>query len=139
MTLLVDDRCLSAHLRGTAVEDEPVFTTGLWYFRLCQAVLGPGSVSGKLSGPIASLPSTQRAAALRSLLELPEHIGLLSLRDLSPAMAQLRNRHKLNLLNIEALAAANKLNAKVVLTSDSPALQAALDDEGLAWERRPAA
>ena len=50
---------------------------------------------------------------MRAVLELPEEIGLLSLRDLGPTIAQLRNDHQLNILGMEALAAASRLNAKV--------------------------
>ena len=56
---LIDDRYLSDVLRDTEVpqlEGRDLFTTGYWYVRLCQAVLGGRTTSGVLSGPFANLP-----------------------------------------------------------------------------------
>lgn len=132
MITLVDDRTLSRLLRGVISIDGDIYTTGLWYVRLCQAVLSSTRPpAGKLSKPIADLPSPERDAAIRALVRLPEDIGLLSLRHLGPTIAELRNRHQLNLLAIEALAAAKVLGATVHLTTDSPRLEAALYEEGL--------
>ncbi len=134
---LIDDGRLSAHLRGESLSlDGDVYTTGLWYVRLCQAVLTPGrAVGGQLSAPIARLPPTHRAAAMRALFSMPDDVGLLSLRELGPVIAELRARHQLNLLGIEALAAAATLDATVILSAPSPRLEDALTAEGLAWQR----
>ena len=77
-----------------------------------------------------------RDRAIRSLLELPDHIGLVSLRDLAPLIGQLRARHQLNILGMEALAAAVHLNASdddvtVELSARSPKLEEALAAEGV--------
>jgi hypothetical protein len=45
-------------------------------------------------------------SAIRSLLELPNEIGFVSLRELAPVMGQLRARHDLNSLDREVLASA---------------------------------
>ncbi|MDE0135303.1 MAG: hypothetical protein OXM54_10740 [Acidimicrobiaceae bacterium] len=134
MTQLVDDRILSGLLRGRIAPHlrprEGVHTTGYWYVRLCQAALSP-TVSGVLSGAFTELPEHLRSRAMESLLELPAEIGLVSLRALAPLMGTLRSRHrKLNLLSIEALAAAVHLNAEVCLSAPSPPLQEALAAEG---------
>ena len=98
MTTLVDDRALSEILRGERRIDGSVFTTGLWYLRLCQAVLTTNSpVQGSLSRPIAVLPPSVQQAAFAALMSLPEDIGLLSLRELGPTMAELRRKYRLNL------------------------------------------
>ena len=131
MITLVDDRALSELLRGERTIEGDVYTTGLWYTRLCQAVLTANPVGGQLSGPIAALPEPARIAAIRALMSLPDNIGLLSLRTLGPVIAQLRRKHQLNLLSIEALAAAKHLNAQVVLTTHSPRLEEALEAEGM--------
>ncbi len=139
MTLLVDDRLLSVVLRG---EDLPgpldggdvLYTTGYWYVRLCQAVLGAADRPGSLSGPIAALPAGRREQAVTAVLELPEEIGLLSLRPLAPVIGRLRARHQLNVLGMEALAAAVELGAGVALSSTSPRLEAALAAENLSYE-----
>jgi hypothetical protein len=68
---------------------------------------------------------------MQALLELPDSIGLLSLRELGPLIGHHRRRHELNILGMEAVAAAVHLGADVYLSSDSPRLEAALRGEGL--------
>ena len=139
MTLVVDDQLLSIVLRGERLPGQldsrgPVFTTGYWYVRLCQALLGVVDRPGALSGPFEALPPDRREQALAAVLELPEEIGLISLRELGPVIAQLRARHRLNALDIEAVAAAVHLDAAVALSTSSPRLEAALAAEGRAVE-----
>lgn len=133
MIQLVDDQHLGAILRGHPPPnpDAPVFTTGYWYVRLCQAVLTATAQPGKLSGPFLDLPEPARSQAIDALLALPEEIGLVSLRDLGPSIGRLRSRHQLNILGLEALAAAIHLHAPVHLSAESPKLVAALEAEGL--------
>ena len=64
------------------------------------------------------------------LLELPGTIGLLSLRELGPRIGRLCQRHDLNILGMEVLAAAVHLDAGVYLSAPSPRLEAALTAEG---------
>jgi hypothetical protein len=106
-----------------------VFTTGYWYVRLCQAVLGATDRTGILSGPFALLPPSARERAMQALLELPDFVGLLSLRELGPVIGRLRQRHNLNILGMEALAAAVHLDADVQLSASSPRLEEALRAE----------
>lgn len=131
MTQLVDDQAVAQLLRSSAVAapTESVYTTGLWYVRLCQTVLGGRNQQGKLSGRFRSLPEAQRQQALRAVAALPSELGLISLRDLAPRMGQLRSSHQLNLLGIEVLAAAIELEAEVVLSAPAPRLEAALSAE----------
>jgi len=77
--------------------------------------------TGVLSEPFVALPDEDRARAMRGLLELPAAIG--------PVIGQLRARHDLNILGMEALAAATRLEANVFLTAPSPRLEAALHAE----------
>ena len=128
MIQLVDDQLLGRVIRGDSPPHRrsQVFTTGYWYVRLCQAVLSSDNVRGVLSGPFPSLPSPARDKAVRALLELPEEIGLVSLRELAPVIGQLRNRHDLNILGMEVLAAAVHLEANVYLSAPAPRLQEAL-------------
>ncbi|MCU1351291.1 MAG: hypothetical protein JWM05_500 [Acidimicrobiales bacterium] len=130
---LVDDQGLGAVLRGSAprpLRRRQLATTGLWYVRLCQAALASRSRAGVLSLPFADLPADLRSQARAALLELPAEIELLSLRRLGPVIGRLRERHRLNLLGMEALAAAITLGADVYLSAPSPRLQAALTAEG---------
>ena len=139
MTLLVDDQLLSVVLRGQELpaplgSDLTIATTGYWYVRLCQAVLGAADRPGTLSGPFTALPSDRREQALAAVLELPEEIGLVSLRELGPVIGRLRARHQLNILGAEALAAAVYLNATVTLSARSPRLERALSVEGMSFQ-----
>jgi hypothetical protein len=129
---LLDDQLLGRVLRG---DDPPrpgaeIYTTGYWYVRLCQAVLRASGRAGVLSSPFASLPDDARARAVERLLTLPTTIGLLSLRELGPLIGRLRARHELNILALEALAAASRLEAEVFLSAPSPRLLDALEAEG---------
>ena len=131
MTQLIDDGLLGSLLRGMAPPrpDESVYTTGYWYVRLCQAVLSRASRTGMLSTPFTDLPHPTRERALRALLELPDWIGLESLRSLAPLIGHLRHRHQLNALGMEVLAAAVHLEADVYLSAPSPRLEEALQAE----------
>lgn len=134
MTLLLDDQLLSAHLRGRRIpgSDGGVSTTGYWYVRLCLAVARHRG--GALSGPFAVLPADERRRAVAAVLQLPEEVGLLSLRHLAPTIGDLASEHPpLNLLAREALAAAVVLRAPVAMASgnENPSLAAALGREGL--------
>ena len=93
-------------------------------------MLGASERAGALSGPFDSLPDAARARAIEGLLALPSSIGLLSLRDLGPLIGQLRTRHNLNILGMEVLAAASRLEADVFLSAPSPRLLEALEAEG---------
>ena len=126
---LIDDQHLGQVLRGRTprpLTSKELYTTGYWYVRLCQAVLGVQERLGVLSGPFAGLPAGLRASAVNAVLELPSEIGLISLRELAPTIARLREDHQLNVLSIEVLAAATRLDAQVFLSAPSPMLEAAL-------------
>lgn len=71
-----------------------------------------------------------------AVLHLPDFIGLESLRQLAPLIGELRQRHSLNALGIEVLAAAIRLDATVWLSSPAPRLQNALAAEGRAFRLR---
>jgi hypothetical protein len=132
---LIDDQLLGLVLRGSTpkvLATKDLYTTGYWYVRLCQAVVGANERTGVLSRPFAQLPADLQTKAMAALLELPPAIGLLSLRDLAPTIGGLRLNHQLNILNSEALAVACCLRAQVFLSTSSPMLEAALLREGLA-------
>lgn len=141
MIWLVDDAHVGRLVRNRPSRhigpDDEVATTGLWYVRLCQALLVRDQ-AGALSTPFDELGADRRAHALRSVLELPGWIGLPSLRELGPVIGDLRRRHALNLLASEALAAAVHLDATVLLSTSSPRLEAALAGEARAVVVDPA-
>jgi hypothetical protein len=139
MTLLVDDQLLSDVIRGEGRGNglagaATIYTTGYWYVRLCQAALQVADRPGVLSGPFAALPPGRREQALAAVLELPDEIGLVSLRKLAPVIGRLRGRHQLNILGMEALAASVFLQAAVALSTRSPRLEDALVAEGRPFE-----
>jgi hypothetical protein len=130
---LIDDQHLSSVLRGNRarpLRSAALYTTGYWYVRLCQAVLGAAARPGVLSGPFVDLPGDLSERATAAVLGLPDVIGLISLRELGPVIGQLRRGHNLNVLGMEALAAATQLEATVFLSAPSPLLEAALVQEG---------
>lgn len=118
---VVDDHLLLRIL----LDDEPhelrpgggrVFTTGLWYHRLCRSV-GDRSVVGVFSRALGLADPPVAAAAIEAVIQLPSSIDLLSLRELAWPMARLVDEGvRLNLMSLEALAAAEYLGAELCLT-----------------------
>ena len=119
-TVLVDDHLLLRLL----LDDEPaglrpgaaeVATTGLWYHRLCRA-LADQSVVGSLSRRLGAADDDLAVRVLASVIELPETVEVLSLRTLGWPMAELVHAGaRLNLMSLEALAAARHLSAEICL------------------------
>ena len=119
---VVDDHLLLRML----LDDEPqelrpsggrVFTTGLWYHRLCRSV-GDRSVVGVFSRAIGRADPSLAAAAIEAVTRLPDSIDLLSLRELAWPMARLIDDGvRLNLLSLEALAAAEHLGTELCLAT----------------------
>jgi hypothetical protein len=131
---LIDDQILSQVLRKRTprvLASKTLFTTGYWYVRLCQAVLKAQDRTGVLSRPFAQLPPHLRDRAIKAVLDLPGEIGIVSLRELGPSIARLRQDHQLNILTIEALAAAIHLDAQVFISAPSPLLENALFQQTL--------
>lgn len=137
LVVLLDDRLLVEELLvglDCGRRRPTLFTTSYWYYRACRAaVVGAG---GHLSGPFEQLGAEEQERAILSLLELREDIGLPDPRQTVPAMAELARRHtQLNLLNLEAVAAAQLLNATVWMSAAAAngVLPGVLDAEGLRW------
>jgi hypothetical protein len=117
---VVDDHLLLRIL----LDDEPrelrpgggrVFSTGLWYHRLCRSV-GDRSVAGTFSRSLGLADPGVAAAAIEAVTRLPVSIDLLSLRELAWPMARLVDDGvRLNLMSLEALAAAEHLEAELCL------------------------
>ena len=131
--VLVDDHLLLRVLLGREPDalrspGQRLFTTGLWYHRLCRALAGP-SVTGTLSRLLGDVPSPVARSTIGAVISLPPEIGLLSLRELGWPMSEvLHAGHHLNLLSLEALAAARSIGAEICLASsdqNDPLLAAA--------------
>ena len=138
-TVLVDDHVLLRVL----LDDEPsslrpsggqLATTGLWYHRLCRA-LSDRAVIGSLSQRLGAADDVVvGSAVLGAVVDLPNHIQLVSLRTLGWPMGELVHQGaRLNLLSLEALAAADHLAAPVCLAEvdDNPNLRAAAEAIGV--------
>lgn len=108
--------------------------TSYWYYRACRAaVAGAG---GHLSGPFGQLTTAEQEAAILDLLTLRPDVGLPDPRLVVPAMAQVSGRHpKLNVLDMEAAAAALVLGAEVWLSlpASTGVLPAVLESEQVRW------
>jgi hypothetical protein len=136
VNVVLDDRLLIEELLvGIGRPGVQLHTTAYWYYRACRAaVLGAG---GHLSGPFRELQVPEQERAIGALLQLPEVIGLPDTRRLVPQMVEIAGRQpRLNLLNLEAVAAARVLDATTWLSPEaaSGVLPTVLDDELLAWE-----
>jgi hypothetical protein len=136
--ILIDDRLLVAQLTGSPVvgprSKARLHTTTYWYFRACRAAALGGA--GQLSGPFAALDAELQAQAIGAMMHLPDHIGLPDPRALVPAMVDVASRHeRLNVMNVEAVAAARVLGARVLLSpaAASGVVAPVLDDEGIRW------
>lgn len=141
MTSLVDDHLLFTYLLTEHVDgvDGPLATTGLWYHRLCRAVLA-SPVTGAMSRRLGGVGPELAEKATKRVVDLPPEIGLISLRDLAAPMAHLLgDGHRLNLLSLEALAAAEHLDARICLAEDdaNPPLVDAARRRGVAVEIVP--
>lgn len=120
--ILVDDHLLLLILLGSepsGLRPHPgrLFTTGLWYHRLGRA-LSDRTVTGAMSRLLGSAAPAVGAKAVRAAADLPRSIGLVSLRSLGWPMARLvADGARLNLLSLEALAAAEHLEADICLAT----------------------
>ena len=118
--VLVDDHLLLAVLldREPAAlrpSDTRLATTGLWYHRLCRAVTD-STVVGSMSRRLSGLAPAAASAAIASVVRLPADIEMVSLRTLGWPMAELLSGGlRLNLLSLEAIAAARVLDAEMRL------------------------
>lgn len=135
IAVVLDDRLLIEELLvGLNANGGALHTTAYWYYRACRAATtGAG---GHLSGPFERLGRADQSRAIRSLLLLDDDIGLPDPRATVPMMAEVSQRHPhLNLLNIEAAAAALVLEATVLLSTATAGgvLPGVLDAEGIAW------
>jgi len=118
--VIIDDHLLLQVL----LDDEPpelrpsgavIATTGLWYHRLCRA-LSDQAIVGSISRRLGHVEEAVAADVIRAVIELPDAIELVSLRSLGWPMAELLHEGaRLNLLSLEALAAAKHLGAEICL------------------------
>lgn len=137
MDVVIDDHLLLRILLadepdGLRRPDAQVLTTGLWYHRLCRAI-ATRSVTGALSRSLGQVAPEIATSAVGAVVALPEMIGLVSLRELAWPMARLLEAGvRLNLMSLEALAAAENQGAELCLAAidNNPQLLAAAAARG---------
>ena len=137
MTVLLDDHLLRDWMVGPdrdlrrAVRRESLATTNLWYARLCKSAAR--SARGALIG---GLPPAERQALVAALVRLPDDIRIVPMRDLAWRMGVLASeRTGLSALGSEAVAAAEALGARVVVSSrdDRPGIRHSCDELGIRY------
>jgi hypothetical protein len=141
-TTLIDDRLLVDYIlaptRPRWTRRHMLFTTQCWYYRAARAAVS--GATGQLSAPFTVLPPDDQAEAIRMIMRLPPSVDLPDGRGLVPEMVDVSRRHqRLNLMNVEAVAAARLLGSQVLLSPKAAegVLPAVLDAEGIAWEAIP--
>ena len=110
-----------------------IATTGLWYHRLCRA-LADEKVVGSISRQLGDVDDAVASAVLGTVIDLPDTIELVSLRRLGWPMGELvHSGARLNLLSLEALAAAQQLSAEICLAEvdDNAPLRSAAAASGI--------
>ncbi|MDQ3943678.1 MAG: hypothetical protein M3357_00690 [Actinomycetota bacterium] len=136
--VLIDDWLLVARASGVPVRlprRAALHTTTSWYYRACRAAVS--GAGGHLSGPFSALDPARQEAAIQALLALGDDVGLPDPRPLVPEMVGVHRRHpRLNLLNVEAAAAARLLDTRVLLSplSARGVLPGVLEAEGVRWD-----
>jgi hypothetical protein len=136
---LLDDHLLLSVLLGDDGDPPappPLATTGLWYHRLARALIVP-SVAGAMSRRLGGIDERLAAEVVAATTALPDDVALVSLRDLAGPMARLvADGARLNLLALEAIAAAEHLGATLHLARDNvnPALVEVAGQRGIPVE-----
>ena len=98
-SFVIDDHLVRDILTGECPSDldriapQGLATTSLWLFRLCSSFARP-TVSGRLSAPVAELPDDIQARLRFQLVQLPDEIEVLPMRDISWLMADLQRRYR---------------------------------------------
>lgn len=137
MTVLLDDHLVRDWMVGSdrelrrAVRREPLATTNLWYARLCKSAAR--AAGGALLG---DLPAAERQRLVAALVNLPDDVTVVPMRDLAWRMGILVSEHTgLSTLGSEAVAAAEALGARVLASSrdDSPGIRRCCEQLGIQY------
>lgn len=126
---LLDDHLLRDWLVGPdaalrrAVRRDDLATTNLWYARLCKS-----AASRRGGALLGDWQPNERDALVAALVALPDEIQMVPMRELAWRMGQLISEHSgLSTLGAEAVAAAEALNARLLVSSrdDGPGIREA--------------
>ena len=136
--VLLDDHLLRDWLAGPdrslklAVGRLEVATTNLWYARLCKSAsaYGGGALLGSWSGE-------EREAVVAGLIALSENVTVVPMIGLAWRMGQLiRDYNGLSLLGAEAVAAAESLDSRLLVSAldDGPGIRNACTALGIPYK-----
>ena len=109
------------------LSDHGAATTNLYLHRLCKSVVS--ARGGALTG---TWSAEQRRSLGRQLLELPDEIEVVPIRQLAFRMAEIADVHRVSTLGAEAAAAAEHLGAVVCVWegADRPGIRGAISAVG---------
>ena len=136
--VVLDDFLLRRLLVGSlppavrqAIRRRTPATTNMYLFRLARSAVA--ARGGSLTG---SLSADGRAALARRLVALPEEIEILPMRSLAYRMATISAAHRISTLGAEALAAAEALDAPLMVweRDDGPQIRVAADAIGVPYQ-----
>jgi hypothetical protein len=138
---VVDDHLLRDVLGGEVddhlreiIESHELATTNMYYVRLCRSVVA--AQGGKLTGGWS--PERRRDLGQR-LVQLPETIRVLALREIGYRTAELAADRRLSTLGAEAVAAAEHLGADLCVWEgdDGPGIRSAAAASGITYRTVP--
>lgn len=82
---------------------------------------------------LVGLEPAARRAIVSTILRLRDHLTILDIRELIPAMSALSRHHPVNQLAAEAIAAADVLGAENIVDIDTPQVRAIAAERGIAY------
>lgn len=116
----------------SAVNGESLATTNLWYARLCKS-----AARADTRALLGDLRAEERAALVAALIELPNDVTVVPMRQLAWRMGVLvSSQSGLSTLGSEAVAAAEVLDARVLASSrdDGPGIRSCCQSLGLSYQ-----
>lgn len=137
--VIVDDTVLLAWLAGDLdVGTGELATTSSWWFRLARALLG--NRGGALGRRLAEAPADVRRRLRHDVVDLPTAVTVLHPRDTVALAAGLAATHGLNLLAADALATAQVLEGRLLVSAadDGPRLRTAAASLNIDYRTRSA-
>jgi hypothetical protein len=134
---VIDDHRILGLLSGATAPRGRYATTCSWWWRLTSAFAG--NRGGALTRRLERLDPAISSALRRALRSLPDHLEIVELRRLIPAMGALAETLELDLVSAEAIAAAAYLGTGIEVQVDSPPLRAAARSSGVEYRVGPSA
>lgn len=132
--VVVDDALLLEWLVGDLdTAGDHLATSGSWWFRLARALLRDSG--GSLARRMAAEPVDVRLRLLDGVLRLPTMVAILHPRETVAIAAGLSATHGLNLLAADALATAQVLEGRLLVSAsdDGPRLRATAASLGIGY------